>query len=448
MKDKIVMPLWTCCLFIVVMNTTMFNVSLPVIINDLQITSDLGSWVISSYSIGYALSTVIFSRLSDRVPVRKLLTIGLLILGLSSLLGLFAHSFAVLLLTRILQSAGAGVMAGLGLVIASRYIPLERRGAAIALISSGSAMAFGLGPIVGGLISEYWGWNGLFAITVLVLLALPVLLYFLPRETSSPENPFDMIGAVLTVINAITLLVAITQQSWIWFAIGALSLVAHIWYIRQASLPFVNPDVFRTPGYTRLILIGFCILVVNLGNLFLMPLVLADLFGRSSLTIGLLIAPGAIVAAFCTRFVGRWIDRYGNMRFLMIGHVLLAAVLALFMLGLNQSAFIITAGYLFFSPALSASMASLNNETSRILPKAQIGAGMGLLQLIQFFGGSMSVAVCGLLLHSIPGVSVEKAYHVVYGCLLFVCLASLVIVVWHHRASHSRVVQSQSGTAK
>lgn len=436
-KDKIVMPLWTCCLFIVVMNTTMFNVSLPVIIHDLQITSDLGSWVISSYSIGYALSTVIYSRLSDRIPVRKLLTVGLLILGLSSLLGLFAHSFAILLLTRILQSAGAGVMAGLGLVIASRYIPLERRGAAIALISSGSAMAFGLGPIVGGLISEFWGWNGLFAITVLVLFALPVLLYFLPRETAKPENPFDMIGAALTVINATTLLVAITQQSWLWLAIGVISLVVHIVYIRRASLPFVNPHVFRTPGFTRLLIIGFCVLVVNLGNLFLMPLVLADLFGRSSLAIGLLIAPGAIVSAFCTRFVGRWIDRYGNIRFLMIGHILLAAVLALFMLGLNQSALIITGGYLFFSPALSASIASLNNEASRVLPKAQIGSGMGLLQLIQFFGGSVSVAVCGLMLHGIPGVPVEEAYHYVYGCLLLVCLASLVIVVWHNKAARS-----------
>lgn len=436
-KDKIVMPLWTCCLFIVVMNTTMFNVSLPVIIHDLQITSDLGAWVISSYSIGYALSTVIYSRLSDRIPVRKLLTVGLLILGLSSLLGLFAHSFAILLLTRILQSAGAGVMAGLGLVIASRYIPLERRGAAIALISSGSAMAFGLGPIVGGLISEYWGWNGLFAITVLVLFALPVLLYFLPRETAKPENPFDMVGAALTVINATTLLVAITQQSWLWLAIGVISLVVHIVYIRRASLPFVNPHVFRTPGFTRLLIIGFCVLVVNLGNLFLMPLVLADLFDRSSLAIGLLIAPGAIVSAFCTRFVGRWIDRYGNMRFLMIGHILLAAVLALFMLGLNQSALIITGGYLFFSPALSASIASLNNEASRVLPKAQIGSGMGLLQLIQFFGGSVSVAVCGLMLHGIPGVRVEEAYHVVYGCLLLVCLASLVIVVWHNKAVRS-----------
>ncbi|KGP85054.1 MULTISPECIES: MFS transporter [unclassified Paenibacillus] len=447
MKDKIVMPLWTCCLFIVVMNTTMFNVSLPVIIHDLQITSDLGSWVISSYSIGYALSTVIYSRLSDRIPVRKLLTVGLLILGLSSLFGLFAHSFAILLLTRILQSAGAGVMAGLGLVIASRYIPLERRGAAIALISSGSAMAFGLGPIVGGLISEYWGWNGLFAITVLVLLALPVLLYFLPRETAKPENPFDMIGAALTVINATTLLVAITQQSWLWLSIGVISLIVHIVYIRRASLPFVNPHVFRTPGFSRLLIIGFCVLVVNLGNLFLMPLVLADLFGRSSLAIGLLIAPGAIVSAFCTRFVGRWIDRYGNIRFLMIGHILLASVLALFMLGLNQSALIITGGYLFFSPALSASIASLNNEASRMLPKAQIGSGMGLLQLIQFFGGSVSVAVCGLLLHSIPGVPVEEAYHYVYGCLLLVCLISLVIVVWHNKAarSTSTVTMTETG---
>ncbi|MBR2565553.1 MAG: MFS transporter [Paenibacillus sp.] len=435
MKEKIVMPLWTCCLFIVVMNTTMFNVSLPVIIHDLQITSELGSWVISSYSIGYALSTVIYSRLSDRIPIRKLLTVGLLILGCSSLLGLFAHNFALLLTTRILQSAGAGVMAGLGLVIASRYIPVERRGAALALISSGSAMAFGLGPIVGGLISEYMGWNGLFAITVLVLLALPVLLYFLPRETANKEQPFDLIGAVLTIINAITLLVAITQRSWVWLVIGFASLAAHILYIRRARTPFVNPHVFRTPGFTRLIIIGFCVLVVNLGNLFLMPLVLADLYHRSALAIGLLIAPGAIISAFCTRYVGRWIDRYGNMRFMLIGQGMLAAVLVLFMLGLDWSALIITGGYLFFSPALSASMASLNNEASRVLPKNQIGSGMGLLQLIQFFGGSVSVAVCGLLLHAIPGVSVKEAYHVVYGCLLFVCIISLGLTLWHSKTA-------------
>jgi len=197
----------------------------------------------------------------------------------------------------------------------------------------------------------------------------------------------------------------------------------------------VNPQVFRTPGFTRLIIIGFCVLVVNLGNLFLMPLVLADLYHRSALAIGLLIAPGAIISAFCTRYVGRWIDRYGNMRFMLIGQCMLAAVLVLFMLGLDQSALIITGGYVFFSPALSASMASLNNEASRVLPRNQIGSGMGLLQLIQFFGGSVSVAVCGLLLHAIPGVTLQEAYHVVYGCLLVVCLISLGLTLWHSKAT-------------
>jgi DHA2 family metal-tetracycline-proton antiporter-like MFS transporter len=93
MNDKIVMPVWTIGLFIVVMNTTMFNVFIPSIIQDLGITADLGSWVISSYSIGYALSTVIYSRLSDVLPIRKLLTVGLLVLGSSSVFGLFARDF-------------------------------------------------------------------------------------------------------------------------------------------------------------------------------------------------------------------------------------------------------------------------------------------------------------------------------------------------------------------
>lgn len=144
MNDKIVMPVWTFGLFIVVMNTTTFNVSIPSIILDLGVTADLGSWIISSYSIGYALSTVIYSRLSDAVPIRSLLLVGLTILGGSSIFGIFARDFQSLLTARILQSAGAGAMAGLGLIIASRYIPYERRGRAIGMISAGSAMALGL----------------------------------------------------------------------------------------------------------------------------------------------------------------------------------------------------------------------------------------------------------------------------------------------------------------
>lgn len=265
MNDKIVMPLWTICLFIVVMNTTMFNVSLPTIIQDLQISADLGSWVISSYSIGYALSTVIYSRLSDLVPIRKLLTIGLITLGTASVFGLFAHDFNMLLITRILQSAGAGSMAGLGLVLASRYVPIERRGAAIAMISAGSAMAFGLGPIVGGVISQYFGWNGLFGITCLVLIVLPVLLRLLPKEQPQPAS-FDILGAALTVVNAASLLVAVTTQSLVWLAVGVVSIIVHALHLKKAKESFINPQLLTMPGYLKPVAVGFCILVLNLGT--------------------------------------------------------------------------------------------------------------------------------------------------------------------------------------
>ncbi|WP_052350273.1 MFS transporter [Paenibacillus gorillae] len=329
MNDKIVMPVWTFGLFIVIMNTTMFNVSIPSIIGDIGVSASLGSWIISSYSIGYALSTMIYSRLSDVLPIRRLLAIGLIILGLASVFGIFASNFEALLFARIAQSAGAGVTAGLGLVIASRYIPYERRGRAIAMISAGSAMAFGLGPIVGGLITEYIGWEGLFGVTSLVLLLFPVLLRLLPKEQPKPFR-FDLLGAILTVVNAVAILTAVTQRSYFWLAVGILSIAAHIWHLKRKNESFINPKLFAEPKYRKLLFVGFSILVLNLGNLFIMPLVLANLFSDSPLIIGLTIAPGAVLSAFLTRFVGRWIDRYGNMRVLILGQVILALVLIVF----------------------------------------------------------------------------------------------------------------------
>ncbi|MGE7608233.1 MFS transporter [Peribacillus frigoritolerans] len=442
MNDRIVIPLWSFGLFIVLMNTTMFNVSIPSIIRDLGISANLGSLVISSYSIGFALSTAIYSRLSDAVPIRRLLAVGLCILGLSSVLGIFAKDFHTLLTTRILQSVGAGAMAGLGLVMASRYIPYERRGRAIAMISAGSSMAFGLGPIIGGLISKYFGWNGLFVVTCLVLVLLPVLLLLLPKEQPKPFQ-LDIIGTAFTVVGAVSLLTAVTQLSAIWLAVSVLSFAAHTWHSRRVKEPFIRSELLVNPTYQKLFVVGFCIMVLNLGNLFLMPLALSNLFGKSAMSIGLTIAPGAILSAFLSRFVGRWLERYGNIRFLLLSYGIMAAVMAAFSIELAASPMIILCGYLCFSPACSAALSALNNETSRILPEKFIGAGMGLMQLIQFFGGSFSVAVSGLLLAYQKKASPSASYQHIYGVLFLLSICSLGVLMWYwHSTAKQDTVKS------
>ncbi len=447
MNNRFLIPVWTLVLFVVVMNTTMFNVSVPGIIRDLGVTADQGSWIVSSYSIGYALSTIVYSRLSDVYPIRRLVAIGLLVLGLSSVYGLFAHTFYSLLLARILQSAGSGAMSGIGLVLTSRYIPFERRGRAIAMISAGSAMAFGLGPIVGGTISDYFGWNGLFGVTCLVLIILPLLLRLLPKEEQRYAR-FDVLGAALTIVNAASLLVAVAQRSVFWLAVCAVSLrlqMLHLYRAGSSKGTFINVELLRKPAYRKLLAVGFSILVLNMSNLFLMPLVLADIGGLSELQIGLTIAPGAIFSALMTRYVGRWIDQYGNLRFLLAGHVLLAAVLACFAWSPGLPTLVILLGYFVFSPAFTTTIASLNNETSSILEKPQISAGMGFLQLLQFFGGSISVAVAGHVIELNRGAVPLHPYQTAYRLLFAVSLISLGLLWWYKRRKLNPLVVQETG---
>ncbi len=430
MNDKIVIPIWAVGMFIIVSNTTMFNVSIPSLIRELDITADLSSWIISSYSIGYALSTVIFSRLSDMIPIRRLLLIGLTVLGLSSVYGVFAGDFYSLLAARILQSAGAGSMAGLGLVMASRYIPPERRGRAITMMSTGNALAFGLGPIIGGLITQYFGINSLFAVTCLILIVLPLLMKLLPKELPS-SGAFDAWGAVLTVVNAAALLIAVTQKSALWLSLSLLSFLLHGLHMKRKKEPFIHPELLKVPGFGKLMASGFLILMINMGNLFLMPLVLADWFDKPPMAVGLFIAPGAVLSASLTRWMGVCIDRYGSIRVLLATQVILASVLVLFAAGSTYSPFVILFGYLLFSPCLTASLASLNNEASRLLPKKWIGSGMGLLQMVQFFGGSISAAACGILLEHLKDGTFAYAYRVTYALLLTLGLGALFMLLWY-----------------
>lgn len=105
-ENKIIL-IWSATVWLVVMNTTMFNVALPSVLSELSLSSSTASWIVSGYSIVFAISTLTYSRLSDFLPIRKLLSIGLGLLAISSIIGFFSQDFIWLLAARLLQAAGA-----------------------------------------------------------------------------------------------------------------------------------------------------------------------------------------------------------------------------------------------------------------------------------------------------------------------------------------------------
>lgn len=140
----------SAAVLIVVMNTTMFNIALPNILREFTLLPSEGAWIVSGYSIVLSIFTITFTRLSDYLPIRKLLTIGITIFSFASILGFFAESYLWLMIARLCQAVGAAAVPGLSMVFAGRYIPASRRGSAYALIASSTSLGFGLGPVIGG----------------------------------------------------------------------------------------------------------------------------------------------------------------------------------------------------------------------------------------------------------------------------------------------------------
>ncbi|MDQ0269807.1 MFS transporter [Cytobacillus purgationiresistens] len=428
-ENKLVWTLFFCTWF-VVMNTTMFNVALPSILIDLHIHTSTAAWIVSGYSIAFAISTLTFSRLSDYIPISRLLFIGLIIFSAASVFGFFTNGFYLLLTARVLQALGAGAVPGLSLIVASRFIPITRRGKGMAIIASGAGLGFGLGPVIGGAATQFFGWNFLFLIPALIIIAIPLLFKLLPNETVKPGH-FDFSGSLLTAASVTCFLLYISTLSFLLLSLSVL-LFFILWvYLNRKRNPFIQPQLLKKKQYQKLLLIGLIAYLFNFSNLFLMPIILLSQFKKEPIEMGLIIFPGAIIAVLAGQLIGRLIDRYGTRPFVFLGQVFLmiATIMYAYLSSIAPVFILIT--YLFASVGFASINSGISNEVTRILPRGENGAGMGLLQLLQFTGGAVGVTICGLLLKFQEGMALQLIYRNIYLCLfVFICIAFITKVFY------------------
>ena len=402
-QENKILLIWSFTSWLVVMNTTMFNVALPTVLSELSLNSSTASWIVSSYSIVFAISTLTFSRLSDFIPISKLLLIGITILGVASIVGFFSSDFYLLLLARILQAAGAGAVPGLAMVLVRRYIPISRRGKAMAFILSAGSLAFGLGPVIGGIITQYLGWQYLFGITCFVVLFIPFFRKLLPNEEVK-KGQFDLWGAILTGVSVTGLLLFLSTFSMI-ILFCTLFCIIILWrYLHRIEAPFIQPRLLRDRQFLKLLFIGFTAFITNFSTLFLMPIILTVIFNKAPAEVGIIIFPGAISGALAAQFIGRLIDRFGNAPLIICGQLFLSIGTIMFAFLSTISPFFILTTYIFISIGFSTLNSSISNEVTRILPIVEMGTGLGMTQLVQFIGGAFGVTLSGLLLTIQKGV--------------------------------------------
>ncbi|MDQ0061451.1 MFS transporter [Paenibacillus harenae] len=391
-------------LLISVMSATMFNIVLPDIAEQFQLSIAQVSWVTSGYLLVYAVGTVIYGKLADTYGLKNVLTFGFALLALGSLFGLFAGAYWMVLLGRVIQAAGAAVIPAAASIIPVRYYPEEHRGRALGIAMTGMSIGSALGPVVAALVVSSLHWRWLFFMPVLTLIALPYYRKFLKDETVKAGR-IDWLGGGLLVGAAALLLLAITYEAWLAVIGCAVLFVSFVKRIRYASEPFVPLGLLRNKGYAFGLTLAFLATGIGYSLYFLTPQLLNQVHHLDTGMTGFVMVPAAAAAAILGRRGGKLADVKGIPFLFFSASAMLLLCFALMSSFAEQSPIAI-AGFLIFGVVGQSFLyMALSNQISRTLAKERIGVGMGLLAMSNFMAGAVSASIYGKIVDQGSGMS-------------------------------------------
>lgn len=384
-------------LILSVMNATMFNVALPSISQEFQLSPSQVSWIVTGYIIVYAIGSVTYGKLADTYRLKDLLTFGLIFFSLGSIVGLIATEFWMIIAGRILQSIGASVIPAVGMLIPVRYFSPEKRGRALGTTTAGLALGTAIGPIVAGFVTSLASWRFLFCLSLLVLLTLPFFRKYLD-DAKGQEGKTDLLGGGLMAATIALLLLAVTNEAWTPAIFGAVMLVLFVWRIRRAAHPFIQPALFRNKQYTYGILIAFLSTGLSFGIPFMTPLMLTNMNHLAPAIIGFIMFPGALIASLLGRTGGKIADGKGNVQLIYTAVTLLFISFSSLSLVAGLSPLIVMMFLVFGNVGQTFMQIAMSNLVSRTLPRDQAGVGMGLLMMVNFISGATATTLISKML--------------------------------------------------
>lgn len=376
------------------MSATMFNIVLPAISAEFRLSLSQVSWMTAIYALIYAIGSVMYGKLADVYKLKNLLTFGLGLFFVGSLVGLAAQAFWMALLGRLLQAAGASAIPAAAMIIPVRYFPPERRGRALGVSATGLAIGGALGPVVSALVAGSLNWRWLFCVPLLVLATLPFYRKYLD-DRKGAGGRLDWLGGLLLAVAVALLLLAVTRGSWALAGGSLISFLLFLVRIRKAAEPFVQTRLFRDPKYSTGLALAMLIMGAGYSLPFLTPQLLSDVHHLAPGWIGVAMVPAAAVSALLGRSAGKFADKKGNVLLFVLSSALLLACFALMSTWAGYSPYFV-AGVLVLGNAGQMFMQlALNNTISRTLAKDQTGVGMGMVSLIGFLSSAVATSVYG-----------------------------------------------------
>jgi EmrB/QacA subfamily drug resistance transporter len=401
-------------LLIIGLDNTILNVALPSLQEEFDASSSTLQWIVDSYLLVFAGLLLTMGTLGDRFGRKLALQLGLALFGGASLAVLVVDSANGLIAVRAAMGIGGALIMPATLSIISNVFPREERGKAIGIWSGMASMGIGLGPLMGGLLLEWFDWSSVFLLNVPVAAAALIAGFFLVPESRDPEpGAFDFPGAILSIAALGSLVYGVIEapeMGWTDPTIlgcfgGFVALTAAFiaWELRTAQ-PMLNLTFFRNPRFS-IASGGISLAFFSLfGAIFALTQFMQDAKGYSALEAGAAMTPlaaGLVIGAMSSIKLN---ERLGSARVVAAGLLGLSALLASSLVWSVDMPYW-PLGLWFFAIAISMGwiMGPATDSVMGAVPEAKSGVASAMNDVTRQVAGALGTAVIGSLIASLYG---------------------------------------------
>jgi EmrB/QacA subfamily drug resistance transporter len=403
-------------LLVVVLDNTVLNVALKTIADPragLGASQSQLEWAINSYTLVFAGLLFTFGVIGDRVGRKRMLMVGMLLFGLSSLISSYATTPDQLIWARAAMGLGGAAIMPQTLSIISNIFEPQERGKAIGMWAAAVGLGVAIGPVTGGLLLDHFWWGSVFLINVpVVALALVAIAVMVPESRNPEKAGIDWQGVALSIIGLVLLTYGIIQggdkNDWLAAAVlgpiaGGLAVLAlFVWHESRSAHPALDVKLFRDPRLSAsvsAIALGFFGMA---GVFFFISIYLQSVRGYSPLQAGLLTLPFAAAQLIFSPRSGAMVTRFGAKAVTTVGLlVVLAAILSYQLVSTDSPIWMLEVSFFFQGAGMANVMPPATNAVMSVLPRERAGAGSALTNVARQVAVALGVAILGSVVASV-----------------------------------------------
>jgi MFS family permease len=395
--------------FLVPYISSSVNIALPEIGKTFALNSILLGWIPSLYLLFNGILLIPFGKIADIYGKKKIITYGIIIFTLASFTSAIAPSITVLFTSRILQGIGAAmIFANVYSLIASVF-PTEEKGRALSLSVGTAYIGLSIGPVLGGFLTTYLGWQSIFFFAVpFGIISIIAVIKLKGEWLEAPNDKFSLSSTIIFALALIGIMYGFseitTNLGIITLILGSLGAIFFIWFQTKAKNPLIHPQVL----FDRVYVINNLTSLVNYGpgifTIFLLTLYLQNIRGLSPDQTGLLLAVQSIFIAIFSLSVGRLLDYLRPRYIAAIGMALTAIGLTIFLfLGQSTAFELIVLALAIIGSGYGLSASSSTQISVEYVDNKFYGISTATLNTMRVVGQMMGMAVTLAVLNILIG---------------------------------------------